>query len=120
MNESPQFIVNSIAQVHPAQVPQLELDQVHASSVWLLAGQQLAPKGRQGALNKVSIIMFLARLNNYKADLLISLNTPVYISEGSSAAETAGAGHQSAYLSAPELLTTVIATLKIVDWGLFG
>lgn len=55
-----------------------------------------------------------------QADLLLTLNTPIWISEASAAAEHAGAGFHGAHLAAPELFKRMLATLQILDWGLFG
>ena len=60
------------------------------------------------------------RLSDYGSDLLITLNTPIFISESSSAAEQVGAGAQLLHAAAPALFSNILRSLRIVDWGLFG
>ncbi|KAL4857856.1 Ran guanine nucleotide release factor [Chlorella vulgaris] len=88
----------------------------------ILVGQQAVTKGRQGsdALNKVHIILCCIRLPQHGSDLLLTLNSPIYISEKSAAAEHAGAGFKGAHLTAPALFKQIISSLRINDWGLFG
>lgn len=59
----------------------------------ILVGQQAVTKGRRGsdALNKVHIILCCIRLPQHGSDLLLTLNSPIFISEKSAAAEHAGA-----------------------------
>lgn len=88
----------------------------------LLVGQQVVSKGRQGssALNKIQVALCVVRLPQQVTDLLITLNTPIFISEHSAAAEHAGAGFKGAHLTAPLLFRQMLKTFKIVDWSLFG
>ena len=60
------------------------------------------------------------RLPEHGSDLLIVLNSPVFISVDSAAAQHAGPGFKDAHLTAPALFQRIIATLQINDWGLFG
>eukprot|EP00887_Chlorella_sp_A99_P002888 scaffold6.g2888.t1 len=55
-----------------------------------------------------------------QSDVLITLNTPIWISERSAAAEHVGAGFKGAHLVAPDLFRRALATLEVLDWGLFG
>lgn len=55
-----------------------------------------------------------------QSDVLITLNTPIWISECSAAAEHAGSGFKGAHLVAPELFKRCLATFRILDYGLFG
>ncbi len=64
--------------------------------------------------------LLLVRLVDHSTDLLISLNTPVFINPDSAAAEHAGAGSHSAHLAAPELFRAIVSTLRIVDYSMFG
>ncbi|KAI3436509.1 hypothetical protein D9Q98_005926 [Chlorella vulgaris] len=88
----------------------------------ILVGQQAVTKGRRGsdALNKVHIILCCIRLPQHGSDLLLTLNSPIFISEKSAAAEHAGAGFKGAHLTAPALFKQIISSLRINDWGLFG
>lgn len=58
----------------------------------LAVGQQAVSKGRQGssALNKVQVMLCCIRLPQHGSDLLVTLNSPVFISDKSAAAEHAG------------------------------
>lgn len=58
----------------------------------LAVGQQAVTKGRQGssALNKVQVLLCVVRLPRHGSDVLLTLNSPIYISERSAAAEHAG------------------------------
>ncbi len=59
------------------------------------------------------------RLPQHGTDLVLSLNTPLYISERSAAAEHAGAGRKQGAEAALPLFRRVLASLRIVDFGLF-
>lgn len=54
------------------------------------------------------------------SDLLITLNMPVHISATSAAAEHAGAGFKAGASDARPLMLSMLSTLEIRDWGLFG
>ncbi|KAI7843900.1 hypothetical protein COHA_002444 [Chlorella ohadii] len=88
----------------------------------VVTGQQAVSKGRQGsqALNKVQVMLCVIRLPQHGSDVLITLNSPIYISEHSAAAEHAGAGFKGAHLTAPALFRSILATFAINDWALFG
>lgn len=60
------------------------------------------------------------RLPKLGSDLLITLNTPIFINDISSAAEQVEAGAQKMHTAAPALFAQILKSLKIVDWGLFG
>ncbi|KAL4457492.1 hypothetical protein ABPG75_012357 [Micractinium tetrahymenae] len=88
----------------------------------LVVGQQAVSKGRQGssALNKVQVLLCCIRLPQHGSDVLVTLNSPIYISEKSAAAEHAGPGFKGAHLTAPALFRQILASFRINDWGLFG
>jgi hypothetical protein len=81
-----------------------------------------AAKGRQGeeASNAVQVLIAIIRLPSVSSDLLVTLNTPVYISSASAAAAQAGSGEKQQHLEAPQLMQQVLRSLRILDWGLFG
>lgn len=83
---------------------------------------QSVSKGRQSshAANDVLVVLAVLRLPSVGSDLLVSLNSPVLISEHSAAAADAGAGVKTAFATAPQLMAAVIRSLKVEDWGLFG
>lgn len=72
------------------------------------------------ALNKIHVQLLVVRLPQHDTDMLITLNTPIFISEHSAAANEAGAGYKELHMDSPALFQRIIATLKIVDWSLFG
>jgi hypothetical protein len=86
----------------------------------LAVGEQAVTKGRSGGLNKILVAMLVVRLPAHASDLLLTLNTPVFIAEDSAAAARAGAGFKAGAGAAPALLAAVAATLRIHDFGLFG
>eukprot|EP00884_Botryococcus_braunii_P020601 jgi/Botrbrau1/7224/Bobra.0021s0009.1 len=92
-----------------------------SSYISLVTGMQLAAKGRQGhhTANEVMVQLLVVRLAEHSTDLLISLNTPVFINAESAAAEHAGAGSHTAHLAAPDLFQAIVSTLRIADYGLF-
>ena len=65
---------------------------------------------------QLAIFRFLER----KTDILISMNTPVYINTESAAAPHAGAGHKSTHTSALALLATMLKTFHIHNYSLFA
>lgn len=58
----------------------------------LAVGDQAVSKGQQGvqAVNKVQILLCIVRLPAQGSDVLLTLNTPIFISEHSAAAQNAG------------------------------
>ncbi len=88
----------------------------------IACGQQTVAKGRQGpdAANLVQVQLAAVRLPQQGSDILLTLNSPVVISDASAAAAHTGPGLQSAHLSAPQLFREVLRSLQVVDWGLFG
>lgn len=117
------FKVDSVRKLANAEVPLLLLHEQNTSRVtpcWLLSGQMTAGKGRQSALNKIQLLMCLVRIPEKTTDVLLTLNTPIFIAAESAAAQTAGSGHQSAYIDAPRLFSRIIASLHILNWDLFG
>jgi hypothetical protein len=88
----------------------------------LVTGQQAIGKSRQEAtaLNKIHVQLLVVRLPEYKTDMLVTLNSPIYISEHSAAAKEAGAGYKELHMHAPELFQAMCRTLKINDFKLFG
>ena len=85
-------------------------------------GTQAVGKSREGAdaLNKIHVQLLVVRLPQHGTDMLITLNTPIYISEQSAAAKEAGAGYKEHHLDAAALFQNIIFSLKIIDWSLFG
>jgi hypothetical protein len=88
----------------------------------LVIGQQSIGKSRQesSALNKIHVQLLIVRIPEHKTDMLVTLNSPIYISEHSAAAKEAGAGYKELHMQAPELFQNMIKTLKILDFTLFG
>lgn len=60
------------------------------------------------------------RLPQHESDIVLSLNTPSYISEQSAAAEHAGSGHLEMNRAALPLFRRILKNLKVVDYSLFG
>ncbi len=88
----------------------------------LVIGEQAVGKSRQGAeaLNKIHVQILVVRLPEHGTDMLVTLNTPIYIHPSSAAAKEAGAGFKQGHEAAPALFRRMIATLRILDFGLFG
>lgn len=53
-------------------------------------------------------------------DVLISMNTPIYINQESAAAQHTGSGHKTAHTSAPRLFASMLNAFHIFDYSLFG
>lgn len=117
-NEAAHAQIDEARMLSPSDMPSLP-PECHTS---LAVGQQAVSKGRQGssALNKVQVLLCCIRLPRHGSDVLITLNSPIYISDKSAAAEHAGAGFKGAHLTAPTLFHQILASFKINDWGLFG
>jgi len=114
------FKVDSVGRLADAEVPLLHTQGIsQVPSCWLLAGQITASKGMENALNKVQVLMCLVRIPDKATDVLLTLNTPIFIAAESAAAKTAGSGHQSAYVDAPRLFSKIIASFCILNWDLF-
>lgn len=68
----------------------------------------------------LQVIMAVIRLQSVASEVLITLNTPMQVSQRSAAAEATGAGPKAEHLPAPGLFRQILATFKIKDYGLFG
>lgn len=117
-NDAAHAVITSLTQLRSDAVPNVP----NGTHCCLVEGEQVVGKGRQGgeALNKIHVELLVIRLPAHGTDVLVTLNTPIYISEHSAAANHAGAGYKETHLSAPQLFRRIIATLSIRDWGLFG
>lgn len=116
LSQAASMAVTSSSTLRPDQVPGVPVDAFRG----LAAGELAMSKGRGGALNKVHVMVLAVRLPQYASDVLLTLNTPIFISEGSAAAEHAGAGYKADWAAAPDLFQRMAASLQIVDFGLFG
>ncbi|KAL0030274.1 hypothetical protein WJX77_007077 [Trebouxia sp. C0004] len=88
----------------------------------VVTGLQSVAKGRQEAhtANDVQIQLAVFRYPDRGSDILVTMNTPVFINEASAAAQHTGAGHKTAHRSAPELFASMLKTFHIFDYTLFG
>lgn len=98
---------------------------VESCSGFLLEGEMAAQKGRsshqQGpGINKIHILLAIIRIPEKETDILVSLNTPMFIHEDSVSAQDIGAGFKSLHESADALFLEILASFKISDWSLFG
>jgi hypothetical protein len=109
-------LITSRTPLRSVDVPGVPADAYRCTVV----GEQAVAKGREGALNKVLVCMLVVRLPGHASEVLLTLNTPVFISEGSAAAERAGAGYKPQSSEAHALFARIAATLQIHDYGLFG
>lgn len=62
----------------------------------------------------------MLRFGHVASDVLVSMNTPMRISERSAAAEHAGAGAGTMHTLAPQLFKAVLSSFVVQDWRLFG
>jgi Ran-interacting Mog1 protein len=117
-NSAAHAAISSTSELRHDSVPGLPED-TYCS---LIIGQQSIGKSRQesSALNKIHVQLLIVRLPEYKTDMLVTLNTPIFISEHSAAAKEAGAGYKELHMQAPELFQNMCRSLKILDFKLFG
>jgi hypothetical protein len=90
---------------------------------WLCTGRMAVQKFQDTqAVNKVHVHLAVIRIPDKDTDILISLNTPVFIHEQSSSAKYSEAGYMShdTIEQADALFATVLQTYTILDWSLFG
>lgn len=130
--ECGQFFFQDLATANDAAASQIEgtsilgpqdMPRVPADATKVVVyGMQAATKGRQPrtALNQVHVIICIIRFPDHGSDVMITLNTPMYISPASAAAEHAGTGSKGAHLLAPDLFKRIISSFAILDWSLFG
>ncbi len=71
-------------------------------------------------LRSLQIQLAVFRYPDRDSDILVTLNTPVFINEASAAAQHTGAGHKTAHSSAPKLFASMLRTFHIFDYSLFG
>ena len=94
----------------------------------VLSGEQRVSKFKEDAGNIVQIWLASVRLPSVGTDVLISLNVPVQFAPGSSSAATVhsgmiGAGGvalPAAVADAAPVLTEVLSSFVVHDWGLFA
>lgn len=87
----------------------------------VVIGEQEISKGKDASdvANRVLVHLGVVRLFRVESELLISLNTPLSIHEQSRAAD----GSETAFYRPEEasaLFTSVISSVIIKDWTLFG
>jgi len=93
------------------------------ASFLMASGTQVAAKGRQqgpAAHNHIQVLLAVIRLPQHGTDIVVSLNSPIHIVEGSAAAADAGAGPKQLHATAPQLFHAALSSLRIKDYGLFG
>lgn len=117
-SEAGSCAIHSISVIEPSATPGLPPEAFKC----LVAGEQEVSKGRQGAnaANLVHILLAVLRLKNVNSDVLITLNTPIFISESSAAAQHAGAGAKDLSQGALPLMQRILASLRVHDWDMFG
>ncbi|EGD82611.1 hypothetical protein PTSG_03267 [Salpingoeca rosetta] len=80
-------------------------------------------RDRADRANSVRVHVACFRAHNVSADIVVSFNSPVFISEQSAVAPNVDA-QRMAHYNAPEqalaVFTQAIDTLQINDWSLFG
>ena len=113
-------VLDSTTTLPASAVPGLPADGVVVCAV----GRAAVAKGRShGApANDVTIHLAVLRLPAVASDLLISVTTATRVDAASPAAERAGAGEKGGEVvaRAAGLLTSVLASWRVNDWGLFG
>ena len=87
-------------------------------------GRQKVAKHRDAdaARNTVEVFVANIRLPEVGTDMLVTVNRPCFISEGSSTVPQTGSGTVAgdAKADGSAVLRTVLQTFCIKDWGLFG
>ncbi len=71
-------------------------------------------------LRFLQIQLAVFRYPDRYSDILVTMNTPIFINEASAAAQHTGAGHKTAHRSAPKLFASILRTFHIFDYTLFG
>lgn len=69
--------------------------------------------------SSLQIILTIIRLKQFSSEVLITLNTPIFVSGSSVAARDIGAGERADHMTAPSLFRRMLETFKIVDYSLF-
>ena len=66
------------------------------------------------------MLLAVIRLPQVRSDVLVTLNTPIFVNPKSRAARTVGAGLQSSHEHAPADFAALLSSFQVLDWGLFG
>ncbi|KAJ2654246.1 hypothetical protein IWW48_006231 [Coemansia sp. RSA 1200] len=127
---------NELARANDAEEPatigrteQLQLPQVahNGTEAYALVGEQRVAKFNEGrksadAVNTVCVMMALIRVPQHSADILVSLNVPLRIGQGSSSHASSSA--QTLSVADTEAMyaefKAMVGTLQINDYGLFA
>eukprot|EP00271_Cylindrocystis_brebissonii_P006187 TRINITY_DN1882_c0_g1_i2.p1 TRINITY_DN1882_c0_g1~~TRINITY_DN1882_c0_g1_i2.p1 ORF type:complete len:206 (-),score=31.82 TRINITY_DN1882_c0_g1_i2:460-1077(-) len=117
---APEMTLESESSLPPSGAPGLEPSVPKNVAI----GQMRVAKGRKGPEDRRLVRCFLAnfRLSNVATDLLITFYEPLEslpetsLTPSSTAPE---AGHLSV-LAPSEVFRTLLSTLQVLDWGLFG
>jgi hypothetical protein len=91
-----------------------------SASAYTVRGTFKASKGRQSeaAANVIQVLIMILRLPHKASDIILTMNTPVFVNERSAAAQDTGAGPKTLHYTAPDLFTRMISSFEILDWNL--
>lgn len=87
-----------------------------------MTGTLQASKGRDDAhqhANTVLLLLAVLRFPRHETDLLVSVNAPLCVADGSSAGLQPGV-QPAAQGQAAGVMQGVLCSLCVKDWGLFG
>lgn len=68
----------------------------------------------------LQVLLAVVRLPQVNSDILITLNTPIYINPASRSAQHVASGHKATHEQAPADFAGLLSTFSVLDWGLFG
>ena len=89
-------------------------------SCWDIRGIQHVAKFKESERNAVAVHLAVLRIPSVDSDIVIHLNQPLAISDGSSSATVAHATPTGTPDQGLALFRTVLASLKVRDWALFA
>lgn len=68
----------------------------------------------------LQVLLAVIRLPQVNSDVLMTLNTPIFINPASKSAQNVTPGFKCAHERAPAEFRSLVASFQVLDWGLFG
>lgn len=91
-----------------------------APSCWEIRGIQHVAKFKESERNAVAVYLAVLRIPSVDSDIVVHMNQPLTISEGSSSATVARAVPTGTPEQGLSLFRSILESIKVRDWALFA
>jgi hypothetical protein len=90
------------------------------ASCWEIRGIQHVAKFKESERNAVAVHLAVLRIPSVDSDIVVHLNQPLAISQGSSSSTIAHATPSGTPEQGMALFKSILASIKVLDWDLFA